>query len=76
MFALGYPRSRWQVLIVVILASAGLEMLQMVQVTRHGRMTDFLVKAMGGSFGVALAMGLVLIPAIAGKVLGSREVGR
>lgn len=76
LFALGYPRRRWQVLAVVILATAGLEALQMVEVTRHGRMTDFLVKGMGGSFGVAIAMGLAFVPAIGAKVRRSREAGR
>ncbi|MFY9294945.1 MAG: VanZ family protein [Methylorubrum rhodinum] len=75
LFALGYPRRRRRVLAVVILAAAGLEALQMVEVTRHGRMTDFLVKGMGGSLGVAMAMGLAFVPAIGAKVRGSREAG-
>ena len=76
LFAFGYPQRRWQVLASVILAAAGLEALQVVQVTRHGRMTDFLVKGMGGSFGVAMATGLAFLPTIGSRTRGGQEVGR
>lgn len=52
LFALGYPRRRWRILTLVILAAAGLEALQLIDPTRHGRLGDFLVKAAGGCFGI------------------------
>lgn len=52
LFAFGYPKHRWTVLVLLILAAASLEALQLIDPTRHGRMGDFLVKAAGAYFGV------------------------
>lgn len=67
LFALGYPQRRWEMLALVVVTAAGLEALQLVEATRHGRIADFLVKAAGGGFGVATAMGLALIPTLSGR---------
>lgn len=62
LFAFGYPRHSLQVLALVVMAAAGLEALQLIEATRHGRMTDFLVKALGAGFGVAA----VILPRLRG----------
>jgi VanZ like family len=51
LFATGYPRYRWQVLLLTVAAAGGLETLQMIQPTRHGRVADFMVKAAGCGVG-------------------------
>ncbi|SFH11404.1 VanZ family protein [Methylobacterium gossipiicola] len=66
LFAYGYPHRRWEVLALVTLAGAGLEALQLLEATRHGRPGDFLVKAAGGGFGVAVAMAVTRMTALAG----------
>lgn len=70
LFAFGYPRRRWEVLALVTLAGAGLELLQVLEATRHGRIGDGLVKIAGGGFGVAAAMALRRVSARAGAVVG------
>ncbi|KAB1071648.1 VanZ family protein [Methylobacterium planeticum] len=56
LFALGYPKHRWQVLVLTAGAAGGLELLQVLQPSRHGRVPDFLVKVAGGCFGAAAAL--------------------
>lgn len=63
LFAFGYPKRPAQVLVLVIIAAAGLEAFQLLEATRHGRMADFLVKAAGGGIGVAIGSGLAALPA-------------
>lgn len=70
LFAYGYPHRRWEVLALVTLAGAGLESLQLLEATRHGRLGDFLVKAAGGGFGVAGAMVLTRLSMRPGMPLG------
>jgi hypothetical protein len=70
LFAYGYPHRRWEVLALVTLAGAGLEALQLIEATRHGRLGDFLVKAAGGGFGVALAVALTRVTVRAGVPFG------
>jgi len=70
LFACGYPQRRREVLALVILAGAGLEALQLLEATRHGRPGDFFVKAAGGGFGVAAAMVLTRISVRFGMPLG------
>lgn len=67
LFAFGYPKHRWQVTALVVLAAGGLEALQVVDPTRHGRVADFMVKATGGGVGVAVALGLALLPALGAR---------
>ena len=62
-----YPKHHIKVLALVIMAAAGLEALQLIEATRHGRMADFLVKAAGGGFGVAIGMGLAILSAVTRK---------
>lgn len=55
LLAVGYPRQRLKVLLMVVAAAGILEVLQAVQPTRHGRVPDFLVKAAGGALGTIVA---------------------
>ncbi len=61
LLCLGYPRHRWQVLLLTVAAAGALEALQLLEPTRHGRIADFLVKVVGCGCGAAasLAAGLV-----------------
>lgn len=51
LFAVGYPQYRWLALVLTVAAAGTLEVLQMIQPTRHGRLADFLVKAAGCGVG-------------------------
>ena len=51
LFGLAYPRHRIVVLTAVVVAAAGLEAMQSLSATRHGRMHDFEIKAMAGALG-------------------------
>ncbi|TGD98563.1 VanZ family protein [Methylobacterium nonmethylotrophicum] len=61
LLALGYPRHRWQVLVLTVAAAGALEAFQLLEPTRHGRVTDFMVKVVGCGVGAAasLAAGLL-----------------
>lgn len=61
LLALGYPRHRWQVLVLTMVAAGGLEAFQLLEPTRHGRVADLMVKVVGCGVGAAasLAAGLV-----------------
>ena len=60
LFATAYPRNwRW-VLVAAVLAPCAIEMLQMLSPTRHPRLDDAVVKALGGLAGVAIALFLQL----------------
>ncbi|BCM82659.1 hypothetical protein NS228_10060 [Methylobacterium indicum] len=61
LFALGYPRHRWRVLLLTVAAAGALEAFQLLEPSRHGRIADFMVKVVGCGFGSAasLAAGLV-----------------
>lgn len=61
LFAFGYSKRPVQVFSLIVLAAGGLEAIQLMEVTRHGRLADFLIKAMGGGFGVAAGAGLALL---------------
>lgn len=50
--ALGFPRRLWPAVLLVTAAAIGLELLQLVDPTRHGRLPDALVKLAGGLAGV------------------------
>ncbi|GJD48063.1 hypothetical protein OPKNFCMD_0779 [Methylobacterium crusticola] len=65
LFAVGYPRRRWQVLVLTIAAAGGLEALQLLEPSRHGRVADFLVKVGGCGFGAAASLAAGLLPGIA-----------
>ncbi|GEP09637.1 hypothetical protein [Methylobacterium gnaphalii] len=55
LFAVGYPRHRLLALAVGVAVAAGLEVGQVFTASRHGRVPDFLVKAMAAGLGVAAA---------------------
>ncbi|MGO4407655.1 VanZ family protein [Bosea sp. RAF48] len=51
-----YPRKRLVVLSAIVLIAFGLEWLQTLEATRHGRPHDAIVKAIGAVTGACLAM--------------------
>lgn len=55
MFCLGYPRHRLLVLLLLVAIAGALEALQYLVPTRHGRIHDAAVKALGAAIGVVLA---------------------
>jgi hypothetical protein len=55
LFAVGYPSRRWQICALIVIAAGVLEASQMLDPSRHGRLADFAVKALGGALGVASA---------------------
>lgn len=58
MLAFAYPRQRWLVLGGMVLLAVGLEWAQTLEQSRHGRLQDAGVKALGTLAGGALAAGL------------------
>ena len=74
LMALAYPR-RWLLAFAVGVAiAAGLEAGQVLTESRHGRVPDFLVKAIASGFGVLAAQGLLIVQARweRGRVCASR----
>lgn len=59
LFTLAYPRRALLVLLCVLIAAAGLEMMQMLTLDRHTQLSDVMIKAAGGAAGVAIAWFLV-----------------
>jgi VanZ family protein len=55
MFSVGHPRQRLLVLVLTVAAAGALEAAQMLQSSRHTRLSDFSVKAAGCGFGWLLA---------------------
>src|ERR1700674_4367692 len=53
-FAVAYPGRAVLVVIIVVGAAVGLEMLEVLTPERHGRVIDALVKALGGFFGISV----------------------
>ncbi|XBO41702.1 VanZ family protein [Alsobacter sp. KACC 23698] len=51
LFGLAYPRHKLAVVTAVVLGAAGLEAIQYLSPSRHGRMHDFEVKAIAGALG-------------------------
>lgn len=56
-FAFAYPRQRWLLLGGIIALAVGLEWLQTLEATRHGRPHDAIVKIVGATLGCFLAVG-------------------
>lgn len=54
-FAVAYPRRLGAIALTVVAVAVGLELLQVIDPGRHGRVMEVLVKAAGGLSGVALA---------------------
>ena len=69
LFALGYPRRRWQVLGLLVVIAGVMEAMQNLELTRHG-FGDFAVKAAGCWFGVMVAVVLAFIPSSMAKAEG------
>jgi hypothetical protein len=67
LFGFGYRKHPMRMVTIIVLAAAGLEAIQLLEATRHGRMPDFLVKAMGGIIGVLAGLGLAILPAFRGE---------
>jgi hypothetical protein len=53
-FALAYPRHLWLAVVVALGSALLLEALQLLEVSRHGRVFDAMVKVAGGSAGLML----------------------
>ena len=70
LFALGYPNRRWQIVGGLIALAGAMEAMQNLELTRHGRFGDFVVKAAGCWFGVMVAVVLAFIPASMAKAEG------
>ncbi len=51
-FALAYPRRILLVAAIVLGATVALELLQLMQPSRHGRLVDVAVKLVGGAAGI------------------------
>ena len=68
LFAFGYRKHPVRLLALVILVAAGLEALQLIEATRHGRMTDLVVKVAGAGVGVAMGSVLAALNAVRQKV--------
>jgi len=54
LFVVAYPRRFWACAVLVILGAAGIELLQYLSPTRHARLEDAAVKAVGAAIGVGL----------------------
>ena len=55
MFSLGYPKHRVLLLLFLVAIAGALEALQNLMPTRHGRIPDAAVKALGAAMGVVVA---------------------
>ena len=67
-FALAYPRRLVLVMALVVVSAVGLELLQLIVISRHARLADAGIKLLGGGLGVMLGAG---ITAVAGRIAGS-----
>lgn len=56
---LAYPRRLVLTVSVLVVSALGLELLQAIDPTRHGRLADALVKLAGGAVGLAFGMVVV-----------------
>ena len=54
LFALAYPKNWKTTAILLVIGAAGFEFLQIFSTTRHARVEDALVKAVGALVGVAI----------------------
>jgi glycopeptide antibiotics resistance protein len=54
LFSLAYPRRLLLVIVVVVGAAIGFELLQLFAGTRHAQVRDMMVKLLGGGVGVGL----------------------
>ena len=61
LFTLAYPKHRVLALIAVAVVAGMLELGQLLTLTRHGRLPDFLVKTFAGAVGAVLAYGLLFV---------------
>lgn len=53
LFGLGYEKSPRLILALIVIAAAGFELAQHLVASRHGQLSDFVFKALGGGLGVA-----------------------
>lgn len=56
LLSFAYPRQRWFVLAGIVVIALGLEWLQTLEATRHGRPQDAVVKIVGALIGGTLAV--------------------
>ncbi|MDR6869797.1 VanZ family protein [Bosea sp. BE125] len=60
-FAIAYPRSLGRVLLAMSVAIVMLEAVQYLEVTRHGRIHDAVVKVAGAAVAVVLTLGCLAV---------------
>ena len=58
-FGVGYSRQILRIVLLLTVVVAGLELLQLVIPTRHGTVSDFVIKALGLWLGVLLGSGVI-----------------
>jgi hypothetical protein len=58
---LAYPQRLMAYTSFIIFAAGVLEALQLMTRDRHGRIADAIVKAVGGTFGVAVALIILIV---------------
>jgi glycopeptide antibiotics resistance protein len=58
-FTLAYPHRLVRVLLLVAAAAIGLELLQLIVPTRDARLSDMLVKLLGGGVGATVGVALI-----------------
>ena len=63
MFALAYPRKLWLAVVIALGSAILLEILQVLEPSRHGRVFDAVVKVTGGSVGLILGQILLMLRA-------------
>ncbi len=61
LFALAYPRRLWLIIVIVLGAAVAFEALQLVSVSRHGRLFDLGMKLAGGGLGIAVGTLLIRV---------------
>ena len=62
-FALAYPRKLWLAVVIALGSAILLEILQVLEPSRHGRVFDAVVKVTGGAVGLILGQILLMLRA-------------
>lgn len=64
LFSLAYPRRLLLVIVLVVGAAVGFEVLQLFAGTRHAQVRDMMVKLLGGGVGVGLGAVLAYLSGV------------
>lgn len=57
LFTIAYPRRFWLCAVLLVCGAAAMELLQLLSATRHARLQDASVKAVGAAVGVVIGYG-------------------